>query len=411
MSASITHGKQASGVGGSGDASAPAHPAAQPPLVYTRKLNHPPMLDPSTGAVILTDGDTGEQVGRVRDHRTARAERFQLQATARRLLPHDHRSSKCHRWRAPNMEIQVLRGRDTGRAFFQGLQVCAMPWTCPVCAAKISERRRLEVAGGIAIAKASGLQVFLLTLTLRHGIGDDPGELVDKLLKAWGKLWQGKAGRALHLECGIVGTIRAIEVTHGRSGWHPHIHALLFVDPAHKFVCEGFSKIAPRWIRVCQSSGLPAPDLEHGCKIHDGTHAGRYVAKSSWGLESEVTKAHAKGGRNGNRTPYDLLRDYSEGDKQAGALWLAYVAAFQGRRQLYWSNGLKRRLAVLDVTDTEIVQAPDDLVSILLAQITDDQWRAIRKGGFQSAVLDLAESDPDALRAFLVSLGGGHDAG
>ena len=42
------------------------------------------------------------------------------------------------------------------------------------------------------------------------------------------------------------------------------------------------------------------------------------------------------------------------GDKQAGAIWRAYAQAFEGRRQLYWSNGLKKLLAESDPYDDDL---------------------------------------------------------
>ena len=185
-------------------------------------------LSPSTTARVSEDG---EILDVPRDSRTARADRFGLKSAANRLLPKDHRTTKCMRWRLPNLEIQVLKGAKTDRAFYHGLQVCAMPWTCPVCASKISERRRQEVAHGMKQAEALGLQVFLLTLTVPHGLGDDVSEIVAKMQKAWSRLWIGKAGMALRNALGLFGHIRALEVTHGENGFHPHFHALLFFHP------------------------------------------------------------------------------------------------------------------------------------------------------------------------------------
>ena len=131
-----------------------------------------------------------------------------------------------------------------------------------------------------------------------------------------------------------------------------------------------------------------------------GEHAERYVSKGGWGLAEELTKGQAKDGRKG-RSPRQLLEDYQNGDKQAGALFARYVEAFHGRRQLYWSNGLRALLSVAELTDEEIVSKPDDEVSMLLATITDDQWKAIYRKRQESVVLDLAETDPDACRAFI----------
>jgi hypothetical protein len=306
-------------------------------------------------------------------------------------------------WRLPEMETQVLKGAKTGKAFYHGLQVCAMPWTCPVCATKISERRRHEVARAMKQAEVLGLQVFLVTMTVPHGLGDDVAPMVDRMMKAWSSLWQGRRGVALRDSLGLFGHIRALEVTHGANGFHPHFHALMFYHPDQTNLCA-WSALPAAWQKAAVRAGLPTPSLDRGCQVDDGTRAAQYVAKGVWGLESEVTKGHVKKGKRGSRTPFDLLRDYANGDKQAGALWRIYVDAFQGRRQLYWSNGLKKLLAIAELSDEEITNNPDDEHALLLATITDNQWRVIHRRHLESTVLDLAEVSPDAMRLSLQSL-------
>ena len=342
----------------------------------------------------------GELLGIPPDSRTARAERFALKVGARRLLPKDHRTSKCMHWRVPKQEIQVLKGATTDRAFFHGLQVCSMPWTCPVCASKISERRRHEVARALDQAKVLGLSVFLITPTVPHGLGDDVSDIVDKMTKAWTSLWQGRRGMQLRDKLGLFGHIRALEVTYGVNGFHPHFHALMFYHPGQTTL-KDWGILSERWQRAAVRAGLPEPSLDRGCQIDNGEKAAAYVAKGVWGLESEVTKGHVKKGKRGSRTPFDLLRDYMKGDKQAGAIWRTYALAFEGRRQLYWSNGLKKLLAIAELSDEEITQKPDDERSLLLAQISDAQWTLIYRRKMESAVLDLAEVSVDALRRFL----------
>ena len=360
------------------------------------------------------DPETGEIHGQPRDSRTARAERFALKSFAARLLPKDSRLSKCMNWTIPNRQVDVKRvssmvpgaaQKEEHKAFYQGLEVCGSVHLCPVCSAKIAERRRAEIAGVIATAKASGLSVNLLTLTIPHGIGDDLGENVDRLLKAYRRLFSGVSGQKIKTILGIEGTIRALEVTHGENGFHPHFHVLLFM--ANNITThQAWELLAPRWQQVATACGLPAPSLQHGCRVDGGDRAARYVSKgSTWGLESEITKGHLKVARSAKgRTPFQLLRDYGEGVKKAGALFLVYAQVFQGKRQLVWSKGLKKRFAVPDWTDEELAQAPDDTPSVHLSTITAPQWVAIRKKRFQSLVLDLAEVSPDALREFLEAL-------
>ena len=314
------------------------------------------------------------------------------------------------RWTVPNRTRDVVYSPKRERASYQGLQVCASPWVCPVCSAKISERRREEVAQAIAGAKASGLVVFLLTLTFPHGLGDDLGGIVAHALKAYSKLFSGKAGAKLRDRIGLDGTIRAIEVPHGlANGFHPHFHVLLFLDPA-KSVTPAYvhAQIAPRWQAVCVSTGLPCPSIDYGCRVDGGDKAAAYVAKgSTWGLESEVTKGQSKVAKGAKgRTPFALLRDYAEGDKQAGALFVQYAQVFQGKRQLVWSNGLKRRMAVVDRSDDELANLADDLPTVRLATITDEQWKVIYRRHWESVVLDVAERSPDQLHQFLDLLGG-----
>ncbi len=343
----------------------------------------------------------GELLGIAPDARSVRAERFALKSAAVRLLDNGHRTSKCMRWRVPKQETQVLKGATTDRAFFSGLQVCAMPWTCPVCASKISERRRLEVAKAMKQSEALGLKVALITPTVPHGLGDDLAAMADAMQKAWSSLWQGKAGMQLRERLGLFGHIRALEVTHGANGFHPHFHALMFYHPEQTRFEEWGEIISLAWQRAAVRAGLPAPSLDHGCQVDDGTKAAQYVAKGVWGLESEVTKGHVKKGKRGSRTPFDLLRDYMRRDKQAGAIWRVYAQAFEGRRQLYWSNGLKKLLAIAELSDEEIAHKPDDEKALLLATISDQQWKLIYRRHMESAVLDLAEVSVDALRRFL----------
>ncbi|MGM2726268.1 hypothetical protein ACS2Q2_30005, partial [Bacillus cereus group sp. Bce009] len=54
----------------------------------------------------------------------------------------------------------------------------------------------------------------------------------------------------------IHGFIRAVEVTHGKNGFHPHIHMIVFTnDGITSSALEIFYKKA--WKNACINSGLP----------------------------------------------------------------------------------------------------------------------------------------------------------
>ena len=266
-----------------------------------------------------------------------------------------------------------------------------MPWTCPVCASKISERRRIEVGTAISPkAESLGLMVKLLTLTIPHGLGDDVADICGRMITANRKMWQGKYGQKLQRMLGHYGHIRALEVTYGSNGFHPHLHILVFYHPDQ--VQPGAWESLPSvWERCCRLAGLPQPRQPYGCQVDDGSKAAAYVSKGTWGLESELTKGVVKDAKNGSRTMYRLLKDYMAGDRQAGAIWALYAQAFKSKRMLVWSKGLKQLLGQAEFSDDEIANKPDDQQAMLLTAITDDQWQVIWRRNLQSAVLDLAE--------------------
>jgi hypothetical protein len=78
-------------------------------------------------------------------------------------------------------------------------------------------------------------------------------------------------------------------------------------------------------------------------------------------------------------------------------LFREYAEATKGRQQLAWSPGLKKMYAIAEQSDDEIVaQAEED--AILLALITSDDWRAIRKHKAQAHVLNAAQFGSDVVK-------------
>lgn len=337
------------------------------------------------------------------DPRKARAERYALKSVVNRLLP-TSRTSKCMRWTVPDGSAKIHKSIEHQKAFFSGLQVCASVWACPVCAAKISERRRVELSAAIESAKTRGLSVYLLTLTVPHGIGDDLGNILELMLKAWTKTHQGRAGQTIKKLIGLRGMIRALEVTHGKNGFHPHLHVLLFLDGGHS-PASVQNSFAPLWQSCCEKVGLPRPSDLHGCKVSDGSYAAKYASK--WGLESEMTRTHTKKGKTDSKTPWDFLRDVlakRDGHEKSAALFRLYAETFKGKRQLYWSNGLRKLLALDEVkTDEEIAAAIEDAAPVI-AQLTLEQWDAIIRTESESLVLDIAEKRPEKLAYALEEL-------
>lgn len=328
-----------------------------------------------------------------------RAERWRLKFAADELR--GGRQRACHRARQSKDRPVTVEMGARKRAYWGGVQVCGSVWGCPLCAASISERRRLDLAEAIVAANVQGLQVVLMTLTIRHGVGDDVRDMLRRMSDARRRMTSGRRGVAWRIAVGLRGSVRALEVTHGVNGWHPHYHILLFLGP-HRLTLEQIAAgYGERWIAACVKAGLPAPLPGVACTVQDGMWASAYVSK--WGLPEELAKAHVKHARaRVGRTPMDLLRAYADdGDVRAGELWREYAAAFKGQRQLWWSRGLRAMLGLPDVLPDEEAAQVDEAGAEVLAVVTEYQRRALANAQALGAVLDVAETNREMLPIYI----------
>ncbi len=348
---------------------------------------------------VLFDSVTGE-ISTPKDAAKSRAERWALKSVVNRLLPAS-KTSKCMVLRAPVqgvglLPIEIRRSREHNKSFYHGLMTCGRVWTCPVCNPKISERRRIELVDALAQARKEQLSVFLVTLTVPHGIGDDVNELLAKLKSGLKVLSSGKYAIKTQFkktfEIDLAGYVRTLEVTYGRNGFHPHYHILVFVEPRYfqGVRCHTDKSIIDyvftrAWRRACRLSGLPEPTDEHGVTVEDGSRAAEYVTK--WGLEDEMTKTISKQGKRHGLTPWGLLRAILDDDNsvidplRAESIFRVYAEAFKNQRQLFWSVGLRKRLLPqnVELSDKELVDQEQDVTSDLMSGITDAQWKLIRR--------------------------------
>jgi len=333
------------------------------------------------------DPETGEIFSGL-DPSQIRQERYALQAVVRALLP-SSRTAKCLRYVQKNRtEVEVWRSTGYKRAHYGGLQTCASVWACPVCSAKISERRRAELKALIDAHTAAGGVVLLVTRTVPHARADDLAELLAKISKAEAGYKAHRDYKTVAAAFGLVGTVRAVEVTHGfANGWHPHVHELLFLALP---VCiadleEDLSRI---WKASAVRAGLEAPSRAHGLTVQDGSKAAKYASK--WGLESELTQWHRKRGKIQSRTPFDLLRDcLGDDDGSSAQLFRQYAEAFHGRHQLQFSRGLKKLYQIAEISDDELVQQHDE-DAFLLGSLSLDQWRFVCKAEARGVLLEVA---------------------
>jgi hypothetical protein len=239
-----------------------------------------------------------------------------------------------------------------------------------MCAARIYAQRADEIQRAATAWKASGGQVLMVSLTVRHARGHSLSELRRGLAEAYRALWQGRGGERRRRAWGVAHSVRALEVTHGEHGWHPHLHVLVFTRGALPVGAE--QDLAEDWSHaVARKLGTTcAPDLTHGADIRPIDDE-RYLAK----LGLEISNIGSKKGRRRSRTPWELAHDAASGDGPSVGLWRQYSEAMKGARQLFWSRGARDFFGLgEDFEDEEL--AKDGGVGIVLAEWEGVEWDA-----------------------------------
>jgi len=299
--------------------------------------------------------------------------------------------------------VKVLKSGD--RAHYGGLVTCASVWICPVCAAKISERKRADLVKGIAFWKDQGGEVLMLTQTVPHYLHEPLQVVLSGFMPARRLLRHRKPWKRISKRIGLAGTVRALEVTYGENGWHVHAHELLFRRPGLPVDIEDLqSALLGEWQQACLDAGRPEPN-EHGIKVDDGSKAAKYASK--WGMEDEVTKAHLKKGKEGHWSPWDFLRQVDQGNMTGVSLFAEYARAFKGRHQLEWSNGLRQLLGLGAEASDEEIAAQQEEGAILLGLLTRENWRVVLHANKRGELLEVAAASGwDGVLNFIATLTG-----
>jgi hypothetical protein len=218
-----------------------------------------------------------------------------------------------------------------------------------------------------------------------------------------GRWWQ-----SIKSEFGLVGGVRATEITYGASGWHPHFHELIFIAPnaiereeiSIEEICEALQELfAARWRIAVRAESLDA-SIERGINVSGKTaDIAAYInkfarmpqEKESWGDSSEVALSPVKTARGGSQTPFELLFLARESPQHA-ALWAEYVQATKGKAALIWSRGTKAMLGIDEIRDQDVLDDADTQPVMIIHRFTVDQWGMLWKMGALPALLSAARA-------------------
>lgn len=345
---------------GSADGRAPAAPSGQEGVTPAR-------VAPATPAEVAWDGLRWLW---------SRSTLPSVQACRRSLLPGV----------APTVGVEVATG--TGAVGYTGLRTCGSCHACPVCADAIWSAREADVRHLIGVAQREGLRVAMLTLTLRHRASDPLADLLAATASAWAAVGKARGWQKRADELGLVGVVRRLEITHGRNGWHPHLHVLVFADgdPEEDAWEQLRCAADTAWRAKVQRLGLRVPSPARGVHLRvfelGGADALDQVAAAYMTAagtirtaeeevrraSSEVADVGAKLAKRGNRTVWGLLAAAMAGERRARAAWAEYEAATKGRQSWAVSTALRR------LADEAVEVVAPERERTVVGRITSWEW-------------------------------------
>ncbi|MGB5758262.1 MAG: hypothetical protein WBM50_15205, partial [Acidimicrobiales bacterium] len=227
------------------------------------------------------------------------------------------------------------------------------------------------------------------------------------LSDCWAHVTSGGGWQTFQVRHGVLGYIRATEVTHSwAAGWHPHCHVLLFVDQPMSPVenetayYELRKAIRTRWCkRMAEKHGRTVSE-EFGIRVDpvkpdEAAGSGQYLTKVGYEMAMVDTKI---GRGDDHRTPFAIAHDAAQtGDMADINLYREWVTASHRKRSITWSHGLRDALDLgPEKSDEEL--AAEDVGSETVAEIDRDLWRQIvnRRDGLRALFLACFEIDDHA---------------
>lgn len=379
-------------------------PAVEPWKDHGQSFS-PPALPQKHSFFSATRDDTSQA-----EQRAYRRELYRLQDAGRRYAGELNmpRLRDCgrRRVRAETVSVRTCTSSagDKPTAHPVGVLRCGNAWGCPVCSSQIRAARAEELTTAAQRWRDhTAGEVYLLSLTVAHEWGDELRPLRRGVARAWQRTIAGAPWLRIRGAFGIWGYVRALEVTVGPNGWHPHLHVLLFLDRKLEDDDDRErlrAEISARWAKkvsaVLGEKATPRLD-KVGCDLRVSTTAD-YLSK----MGLEVAAQLSKRGKGENRTPWELLAQTTTQDVgayHAGWHWRHYVAGMHGARLLTWSRHLRELLALPpDVDDEDLAEPKTTRTIVVLPAST---WDFIVRAGLVLQLLEASERGAFYARRFI----------
>lgn len=242
---------------------------------------------------------------------------------------------------------------------------------CPMCIGRRARRSAWKLSQIMNMVEREHQAKFIfLTLTMENVPGDQLGNALGQLTAAWNRFLDQR-----QIERSVKGWFRAIEITRGDGrrkadkGYHPHIHAILAVEPDYfsresrksgKYLNQ--TDLVLRWQKALRVEYRPSVRIQttkakagEGKALASGggkaaMEAGKYAVKDEDYIDPALSEDRA----------IEILRDYTI------ALRKRRLTAFGG-----WLKEAARVLDAEDLDDGDLIHTDDEAIRDDLIEMID----------------------------------------
>lgn len=278
---------------------------------------------------------------------------------------------------------------------------------CVTCGPSMREEKRATVKQVLQAAYGEGCEVWFVTATMSHSLGDYLSDLYPIVTGAWSAAFSGKSAQ----HAAYIGQVRSIEFPFGFNGWHPHIHAALVFEKGTKrgVIRKFLGAAASRYRQSVRAAGGTVSSGRIGwlaMPCRSTTELAEYLSDAER-LSFEVTRGDLKTGVHSLRASVSFevmeLLDIAANDvhdgnidlaarlfvdrARAAKLYRAAERALRGKQLIVVSRKLTLRFPPPETA----VEPPEAIV--LEVSVLPPQWREWLRlgelGDFYSALRSL----------------------
>lgn len=215
---------------------------------------------------------------------------------------------------------------------------------CPMCISRRARQSVWKLSQVLNLVEADhGAKFLFLTLTMKNVPGDQLGDALGQLTKAWDRFRDQQ-----QIKRSVKGWFRAVEITRSGKNYHPHLHVILAVEADYfsresrksgKYLNQ--TDLIGRWQKALRVDYKPSVRIQT-TKARAGT--GEAVCSAGGRAAVEAAKYAVK--------DEDYI-DPKLPEAEAVRILTDYTHALHGRRLTAFGGWLKEAARALDADDLE----------------------------------------------------------